>query len=54
MSDQERISPHNIKTISSGQLIKVMGVKENINYGIMTWSKSKFCRITSDELSGKW
>ena len=31
-----------------------MGVKENINYGIMTWSKSKFCRITSDELSGKW
>ena len=26
MSDQERISPHNINTISSGQLIKVMGV----------------------------
>ena len=36
MSDQERISPHNINTISSGQLIKVMGVKENINYGIMS------------------
>ena len=36
MSDQERISPHNINTISSGQLVKVMGVKENINYRIMT------------------
>ena len=54
MSDQERISPHNINTISGRQLIKVnMGVKENINYGIMSWSKSKFCRITSEELSGK-
>ena len=52
-SDQERISPHNINTISGRQLIKVMGVKENINYRIMTWSKSKFCRITSEELSGK-
>ena len=35
-SDQERISPHNINTISGRQLIKVMGVKENINYRIMT------------------
>ena len=53
MSDQERIPPHNINTISSGQLVKVMVAKENINYRIMIWSKSKFCRITSDELSGK-
>ena len=53
MSGQERIPPHNINTISSGQLINFIGVKKNINYGIMTWSKSKFCRVTSEELSGK-
>ena len=31
MSDQERISPYNIYTISCRQ---VMGIKKNINYGI--------------------
>ena len=31
MSDQDRISPYNITTISSRQ---VMRIKKNINYGI--------------------
>ena len=35
MSDQDRISPCYINTISSSQ---VMGIKKNINYGITNWS----------------
>ena len=32
-SDQDRISPHNIDTISSRQ---VMRIEKNINYGIIS------------------
>ena len=35
MSDQDRISPCYINTISSSQ---VMVIKKNINYGITNWS----------------
>ena len=35
MSDQDRISPYYINTISSSQ---VLGIKKNINYGIINWS----------------
>ena len=39
MSDQDRISPHNIHTISSGQ---VMIIKRDINKGVISWSSNKF------------
>ena len=43
-SDQERISPYNINTISSRQ---VMRIEKNINYGIICWSNTKFSELTS-------
>ena len=39
MSDQDRISPYNGNTITSRQ---VMGIKENINEGMISWSTTKF------------
>ena len=44
MSDQDRISPYNIKTISIRQ---VMRIKKNVNKGIISWSNSKFFILTS-------
>ena len=46
MSDQDRISCHNIKTISSRQ---VMRVKKNI----IGWSNTKLSKLTSQELHGR-
>ena len=43
-SDQDRISPYNIYTISSRQ---VMRIEKNINYGIISWSNTKFSELTS-------
>ena len=42
-SDQDRISPYNINTISSRQ---VMRIEKNINHGI-SWSNTKFSELTS-------
>ena len=50
MSDQDRISPYNINTISSRQ---VMRIKKNINKGIISWSNTKFSKLTSQELYGR-
>ena len=50
MSDQERISPYNINTISSRQ---VMRIKKNISRGIISWSDIKFSILTSQELYGR-
>ena len=47
MSDQDRISPYNINTVSSRQ---AMGIKNNINLGIISWSSTKFSELTSQEL----
>ena len=47
MSDQDRISPYNINIISCRQ---VMRIKKNINQGIISWSKTKFSKVTSQEL----
>ena len=47
MSDQDKISPYNIDTISSRQ---VMRIKKNINQGIICWSYTKFSKLTSQEL----
>ena len=47
MSDQDKISPYHIKTISSRQ---VMRIKKNINKGIICWSNTKFSKLTSQEL----
>ena len=49
MSDQDRISPYNVITISSRQ---VMRIKKNIDKGIISWSKTKFSKLTSQELYG--
>ena len=43
-SDQDRISPYNINTISSRQ---VMRIEKNINYGNISWSNTKFSELTS-------
>ena len=47
MSDQDRISPYNINTISSKQ---VMRIKKNIIKEIFSWSNTKFSQLTSQEL----
>ena len=43
MSDQDRISPYNINTVSSKQ---VMRIKKNISMGIISWSNNKFSKLT--------
>ena len=50
MSDQDRISPYNINTISSRQ---VMRIKKNINKGIISSSNTKFSILTSQALYGR-
>ena len=44
MFDQDRISPNNINTVSSRQ---VMRIKKNIDKGIISWSNTKFLQLTS-------
>ena len=46
MSDQDRISPYNIKQTSDEN-------KENIDKGIISWSNTKFSKLTSQELYGR-
>ena len=41
ISDQDRIPPHNIDTISSRQVIRR---EKNINYEIISWSNTKFSK----------
>ena len=48
--DQDRISPHNINTISSKQ---VMRIKKNFNKAIISWSNNKFSELTLQELIGR-
>ena len=43
MSDQDRISPNNINTMSSRL---VMRIEKNINLGIISWSNTKFSERT--------
>ena len=43
MSDQDRISPYDINTITSKQ---VMRIKKNINEGMISWSTTKFSKQT--------
>ena len=42
LSDQDRISPHDINTISTRS---VMRIKKNINSRIIGWSKTKFFEL---------
>ena len=42
ISDQDRISPHNINTISYRQ---VMRIKKTINLGIISWFNTKFSEL---------
>ena len=42
LSDQDRISPYYIYTISHRQ---VMRIKKNINYGITNWFNTKFSKL---------
>ena len=48
-SDQDRISPNTISTISSGQ---VMRTKKD-QFGVIGWSNSKFSKLTLHELYGR-
>ena len=50
MSDQDKISPCIVSTISTGQ---VMRIKKNINWGIIDWSNTKFSKLTLQELYGR-
>ena len=42
MSDQELISPHNINTITT---IQVMRIKKNVNVGINSQFNTKFSEL---------
>ena len=46
VSDQDRISRYNSNTISSRQ---VMRIKTNMNKGIVSWSNTKFSKLTLRE-----
>ena len=43
ISDQDRLSPYNMNTISTR---KVMRIKKNINLGIISGSNTKFSVLT--------
>ena len=45
MCDQDRISPHNIYTISSRQ---VMRIKKYINQAIISWPNTKFSKLIQE------
>ena len=49
MSDQDRISPYNIKTISTRE---VMRIQKTMNLGLISWSSTKFSELTLSELYG--
>ena len=49
MSEQDRVSPYNIITVSTRQ---VMRMKKNINLGIISWSDIKFFDLTLWEFYG--
>ena len=46
VSDQDRISPYNINTKSRR---KVMSTRKSINWGIISWSNTKFSEVTREE-----
>ena len=46
MSDQDRIYPHNINSISTRWVIRT---KKIINLGIISWSNTKFSELTLQE-----
>ena len=46
MSDQDRISPYYIYTISRRQVTRI---KKNINCGITNWSDTKFSKLKHNE-----
>ena len=48
-SDQDRISPYNIITVLTRQVMKI---KKYIKLGIISWSNSKFSDLTLWELYG--
>ena len=48
-SDQDRISPDKINTISTRW---VMRIRKNINLGIISWSNTKFSELSLLELYG--
>ena len=43
ISDQDRISPYSINTISTRQVMKI---QKDINLGIVSWSNTKFSELT--------
>ena len=47
MSDEDRISPYNINTISSRQMVRI---KKYINLGIISRSNTKFSELTSKQI----
>ena len=49
MSDEDRISPNSINTISSRQVVRK---NKYINLGIISRSNAKFSELTSKELYG--
>ena len=46
MSEQDRISPYYIYTISRKQVTRI---KKNINCGITNWSDTKFSKLKHNE-----
>ena len=50
MSDQDRISPYNINTVSSRQ---VMRIKKKLTRGLYNLIQYQIPRVTSQELYGR-
>ena len=47
MSDQDIISPYHVNTLST---IQMMRIQRNINFGIFSWSNTKFSELTIQQL----
>ena len=50
MSDQNIISPYNINTIQSRQVMGIENIYIYVNYRIINWSNTKFFELTSKGL----
>ena len=51
MYDWDRMSPYNVDTMSSRQVMKI--ITKNVNWGTIGWSNTKFSALISYKLYGR-
>ena len=51
MYDWDRMSPYNVDTMSSRQVMRI--ITKNVNWGTIGWSNTKFSALISYQLYGR-